>query len=75
MTQRDLNRAVAHSTGEPVGEISRRGFIPIEDLERECDLPIDWDALEAKRFVNFAVLNIHRTPRPVTQRKPASCQK
>jgi hypothetical protein len=53
MTQRDLNRSVAHSTGETIGEISRRGFVPIEDLAREADPPIDWDELEARRFVNL----------------------
>ena len=51
MTQHELNRSVARSTGETVGEISRRGFVPIEDLERECEPPIDWDELEAMRNV------------------------
>ena len=51
MTQNELNRGVAQSTGETVSEISRRGFLPIEDLERECDPPIDWDELEARRNV------------------------
>ena len=54
MTQNELNRSVAHSTGETVSEISRRGFVPIEDLARDYDPPIDWDELEAKRFVNFS---------------------
>ena len=53
MTQSELNRSVAHSTGETVSEISRRGFVPIEDLARDYDPPIDWDELEAKRFVNL----------------------
>jgi hypothetical protein len=53
MTQSDLNRGVAHSTGETISEISRRGFIPVEDLDRECDPPIDWDELEARRNVNI----------------------
>jgi len=53
MTQNELNRGVAQSTGETVSEISRRGFLPIEDLERECDPPIDWDELEARRNVIF----------------------
>jgi hypothetical protein len=50
MTQRDLNRSVAQSTGETISEISRRGFVPIEDLARDSDPPIDWDELEAQRF-------------------------
>ena len=41
MTQSELNRGVARSTGESVSEISRRGFVPIEDLDRLCDPPID----------------------------------
>ncbi|MCA9071412.1 MAG: hypothetical protein KDA84_20935 [Planctomycetaceae bacterium] len=55
MTQNDLNRCVAHSTGETVSEISRRGFVPLEDLDRDndCDPPIDWDELEAQRFVKL----------------------
>jgi hypothetical protein len=54
MTQRDLNRSVAHSTGETVSEISHRGFMPLEDLARDSDPPIDWDELEARRFVNLS---------------------
>ena len=53
MTQRDLDRSVAHSTGETVGEISRRGFVPLEDLALDSEPPIDWDELEAPRFVNM----------------------
>lgn len=51
MTQNDLNRSVAHLTGETISEVSRRGFVPLEDLARDCDPPIDWDELEAQRFV------------------------
>jgi hypothetical protein len=54
MTQRDLNRSVAQSTGETVSEISRRGFVPIEDLARDSDPPIDWDEHEAQRFVSIS---------------------
>jgi hypothetical protein len=53
MKQQDLNRGVAQSTGETVSEITRRGFVPLEDLDRECEPPIDWDELEARRFVNM----------------------
>lgn len=53
MKQNDLNRAVAHTTGETVNEISRRGFVPLEDLGRDEEPPIDWDELEAQRNVNI----------------------
>ncbi len=53
MKQQDFIRSVAHSTGESVSEISRRGFVPLEDLDRACEPPIDWDELEARRFVNL----------------------
>ena len=53
MTQNDLNRCVAHTTGETVSEISRRGFVPLEDLDRDCDPPIDWDELESQRIVKL----------------------
>ncbi len=53
MKQQDLNRSVAHTTGETVSEITRRGFVPLEDLDRECEPPIEWDELEARRFVNL----------------------
>ena len=53
MNQNELNRSVAHSTGETIGEVSRRGFVPLEDLNQDCDPPIDWDELEAQRFVNL----------------------
>ena len=54
MTQHDLNRCVAHSTGETVREISHRGFVPLEDLNTDCEPPIDWDELEAQRFVKLS---------------------
>ena len=51
MTQRDLNRAVASRTGESVGEISRRGFIPLTRVPVERDPePLDWDALDQLRI-------------------------
>ena len=52
MKQNDLNRAVARTTGETVTEISRRGFVPLDDLDREYDPPIDWDEREAQRNVD-----------------------
>ena len=53
MTQNDLNRAVAHSTRESIREISRRGFVPLEDLGRDEEPPIDWDEAEALRNISL----------------------
>jgi hypothetical protein len=51
MTQRDLNRAVASRTGESVGEISRRGFVPLTPIPVERDAePLDWDAMDQLRI-------------------------
>ena len=54
MTQNDLNRAVAQSTRESINEISRRGFVPLEDLERDDESLIDWDTVEAGRNVELS---------------------
>jgi hypothetical protein len=62
MTQRDLNRSVAQSTGETISEISRRGFVPIEDLARESDPSVNWDELEAQRFVSININRQRRHP-------------
>ena len=66
MTQSDLNRAVASRTGESVGEISRRGFVPLTRIPVEPDAepldPLDWDAMDQLRI---GVLFPHRT-RPAT---------
>ncbi|HWL07295.1 MAG TPA: hypothetical protein VNQ76_02670 [Planctomicrobium sp.] len=50
MRQRDLNRAVARSTGETVTTISRFGFIPLvpEPIDREPRF-LDWDELDSQR--------------------------
>ena len=50
MTQAELNRAVAHSTGETVSTIAELGFVPLTPIpiEREPTF-IDWDELDAKR--------------------------
>ena len=54
MTQNDLNRSVARSTGETVREISHRGFVPLEDLARQNeDPPIDWDSTEAEQSLQW----------------------
>jgi len=59
MTQDNLDRAVAHATGEDLQEIRRRGFQladPVEvdfDPEPEDLLPemIDWDQYDLDRNV------------------------
>jgi len=50
MTQRELNRAVAHATGESLSTISSLGFVPltIGPVERE-PLVLDWDELDEDR--------------------------
>ena len=45
MTQRDLDRQVAHATGETVCEIRRRGFSIADSLDVGFD-PEPGDALE-----------------------------
>jgi len=61
MTQRDLDLAVARSTGENVREIHRRGFSLANPLDVDFDpepndLPpktVDWDALDRRRHTAF----------------------
>jgi hypothetical protein len=50
MRQRDLNRAIARSTGESITTISRMGFVPLvpEPIDREPRF-LDWDQLELVR--------------------------
>jgi hypothetical protein len=52
MRQRDLDRAVAHATGETVTTISRMGFVPLWPAapDREPRF-LDWDQLEPRRYV------------------------
>ncbi len=57
MRQRDLNRAVAHATGESVATIQRLGFLLAEpqqpvDQEETAAGPnvIDWDELEQRHW-------------------------
>ncbi|HJN10758.1 MAG TPA: hypothetical protein QF564_18880 [Pirellulaceae bacterium] len=56
MKQSDLDRAVAHATGEAVATIKRLGFLladPTDSATDETDehdpYIIDWDALAANR--------------------------
>lgn len=61
MTQSQLDRAVAHATGDTLVTIRRVGFgvidpnAMLEDLEA-CDRPpqiIDWDDLDCRRDFGF----------------------
>jgi len=61
MTQRDLNSAVAHATGEDLREIRRRGF-SIADPDEVCFDPepdltfpqvMDWDDYDLRRNVAY----------------------
>jgi hypothetical protein len=47
MTQRELNRAVAHATGESMSTVASLGFVPLTvgPVERE-PLVVDWDELD-----------------------------
>lgn len=62
MTQRDLNRAVAHATGETISTITQMGFCladpDVVDFDPEPyhaglrdieDMIVDWDRLDADR--------------------------
>ena len=64
MRQADLDRAVARATGESVATIRRLGFLlddPVAEHNQSdaevcdteiCDaMVIDWDVLEAERYV------------------------
>ncbi|WP_166822387.1 hypothetical protein [Thalassoroseus pseudoceratinae] len=54
MTQNDLNRSVARSTGESVREISHRGFVPLDDLDCQNEEPlIDWDTVDAEHSLQW----------------------
>ena len=54
MTQSELNREVARSTGETVSTIKQRGFVSLRHIPFEREpLVIDWDELDAKRPVLF----------------------
>lgn len=54
MTQAELNREVARSTGETVSTIEQRGFVPLRHIPFEREpLFVDWDELDANRPVLF----------------------
>ena len=71
MTQRQLNRAVAKATGEPVGTISHMGFSVADpeqvrfdpepsDVRSIEDRIIDWDRHERRRNVPVLPLRCRR---------------
>ena len=54
MTQAELDRAIAHATGESLKTIGDFGFVPLTPIPYERDrepLVVDWDELEAERAV------------------------
>ena len=58
MTQNDLNRSVAHATGENISEISRRGFTLLtprpyefEPEDESLEQYLDWDEVDLSRNV------------------------
>ena len=56
MTQSELNREVAHATGESLRTISQLGFVPLSPVPFERDrepLTVDWDEADAQRAVPF----------------------
>ena len=59
MTQAELDRAVAFSTGESLSTIRRRGFSMLEVPEL-TPLTVDWDELDATRV---GILPDGRRPR------------
>jgi hypothetical protein len=57
MHHNDLNRAVAHATGETVATIKRRGFQPVDlseelvpELQEIGPQVFDWDTREAQPY-------------------------
>jgi hypothetical protein len=52
MIQTEIDRAVAHATGESLSTIRRLGFLLADPLGRldDADIPfIDWDELQAQQ--------------------------
>ena len=54
MTQRELERELAHTTGESLATIRHHGFSLVEPPESE-PLTVDWDELEQFRPTIFPV--------------------
>jgi hypothetical protein len=54
MTQSDLHRAVARSTGDDISIIAARGFFLVESFaedDSDLDAYLDWDVVDAERNV------------------------
>ena len=54
MNQAEIDKAVAHATGETRSTISRMGFVllttrPVEREDNRAPLVVDWDELERVR--------------------------
>ncbi|HBN76085.1 MAG TPA: hypothetical protein DD473_09745 [Planctomycetaceae bacterium] len=63
LQQRDLDRAVARATGESVGTIHSRGFVPLYPDVIDDDIPIlDWDELDHQHGVG-----VHRLRHPLPE--------
>jgi hypothetical protein len=59
MTSRELNRAVARSTGEEIALIASRGFFLLEEPDDFGPAPLlDWDQVDLERNLNL--MPIHR---------------
>ena len=52
MSERDLYREVARSTGESMRTIAAMGFMPLEPLPSEQEPQVDWDDLNSERTVS-----------------------
>jgi hypothetical protein len=56
MTQQELDREVAHATGESLSTICRMGFTPLThgpvEIDRQPQV-VDWDRLDANRYSLF----------------------
>ena len=57
MTQSQLDRAVAHATGEPLGNVRRMGFSVFDPTGPHEEL----DELPRPQTVNWDQLDSHRT--------------
>ena len=58
MTQAELDREIARTTGESVKTVSQLGFSPLwpKPYERDREpLVVDWDKVDANREVLFPV--------------------
>jgi hypothetical protein len=53
MTQAELNRAVAHATGETVETVRHMGFTLLTPTVELGPHIVDWDELDAERMSYF----------------------